>query len=105
MVGRNAVRGKEADAARPQDAPDLGDRPVWVIHMIQPTGADADGEARILERLVLGRPHHVAPRARYENADEFREALSAGAAGHTFDDDPTAKTSVYAGDDTSATRV
>jgi len=41
---------------------------------------------------------------RYANADELREALSAGAAGETFDD-PTARTSVLADDETLATRI
>jgi eukaryotic-like serine/threonine-protein kinase len=43
---------------------------------------------------------------RFASADELREALSAGAAGATFDDaGPTAATSVLAGDPTAATRM
>ncbi len=43
---------------------------------------------------------------RFANADELREALSAGAAGQTFaDETPTAGTAVMGGDETLATRV
>ena len=43
---------------------------------------------------------------RFASADELREALSAGAAGETFAEaDPTAATSVLAGDPTAATRM
>jgi eukaryotic-like serine/threonine-protein kinase len=66
-----------------------------------------------LDELDPSIPHGVAQAVacaleieaerRYESADELREALSAGAAGQTFDDDPTARTSILA-DETLATR-
>ena len=68
-----------------------------------------------LDELDPSIPHGVAqavaraleldPEQRYASADELREALTAGAAGQTFDDEPTARTSVLAGDDTEYTRV
>jgi serine/threonine-protein kinase len=60
-----------------------------------PTGV-AQAVARALE---------LEPSQRYAAADELREALSAGAAGHSFDDDPTARTSIVADDETLATRI
>jgi serine/threonine-protein kinase len=69
----------------------------------------------MLDELDPAIPHGVAqavaralelePSQRYASADDLREALSAGAAGQTFEDDPTARTSVLAGDPTSATRA
>jgi serine/threonine-protein kinase len=68
-----------------------------------------------LDELDPSIPHGVAqavaralelePAQRYASADEMREALSAGAAGETFDDEPTARTSVLAGDPTLSTRI
>jgi serine/threonine-protein kinase len=70
-----------------------------------------------LEELDPSIPHGVAqavsraleidPARRFANADELREALTAGAAGHTFaeEDDRTARTSVLAADETLATRI
>ena len=67
-----------------------------------------------LDELDPSVPHGVAQAVsraleidaahRYASADELREALSAGAAGETFDD-PTARTSVLADDETLATRI
>jgi eukaryotic-like serine/threonine-protein kinase len=54
---------------------------------------------------AVARALEIEPANRYENADELREALSAGAAGQTFDDEPTARTSVLAGEPTESTRV
>jgi serine/threonine-protein kinase len=55
---------------------------------------------------AVARALEIEPAQRLENADELREALSAGAAGATFaDQDPTARTSVLAGGDTLATRI
>jgi serine/threonine-protein kinase len=55
---------------------------------------------------AVARALEIDPRRRFESADEMREALSAGAAGGTFEDaDPTAATSVLAGDPTAATRI
>ncbi|HEV2813114.1 MAG TPA: protein kinase [Solirubrobacteraceae bacterium] len=70
----------------------------------------------LLDQLDPSVPHGVAqavaraldidPDRRYGNADELREALSAGAAGDTFDDrDRTARTSILADDETLATRI
>jgi serine/threonine-protein kinase len=70
----------------------------------------------MLDELDPGIPRGVAqavaralenePTQRFQNADELREALSAGAAGDVFaDDDPTARTSVLAGGETLATRI
>ncbi len=69
----------------------------------------------LLDEIDPNIPHGVAqavaraleldPAVRYATADELREALSAGAAGQTFDEDETAATSVYAADETSSTRV
>jgi eukaryotic-like serine/threonine-protein kinase len=70
----------------------------------------------LLDEAVEDVPHGVAqavaraleidPRRRFESASEFREALAAGAAGQTFDDDDAkAATTVFAGDPTSSTRV
>ncbi|HEV3000192.1 MAG TPA: protein kinase [Solirubrobacteraceae bacterium] len=70
----------------------------------------------VLDELDPAIPHGVAqavaraleiePEHRYATADELREALSAGAAGHTLDDeDATTRTSVLAADETLATRL
>jgi eukaryotic-like serine/threonine-protein kinase len=70
----------------------------------------------LLDEAVEDVPHGVAqavaralqlePDRRFGSATEFREALAAGAAGRTFDeDDATAATSVFTGDPTSSTRV
>ena len=54
---------------------------------------------------AVARALELDPADRYASADELREALSAGAAGQTFDDDPTARTSVLARDETLSTRI
>jgi eukaryotic-like serine/threonine-protein kinase len=56
---------------------------------------------------AVARALEIEPARRYANADELREALSAGAAGQTFaeDPEPTARTSVLAADETLATRM
>ena len=56
---------------------------------------------------AVSRALEIDPGHRFANADELREALSAGAAGHTFaeDEDRTARTSVLADDETLATRI
>ena len=53
---------------------------------------------------AVARALEIDPSDRYASADELREALTAGAAGHIFDDDPTARTSVVP-DETAYTRV
>ena len=53
---------------------------------------------------AVARALEIEPAHRFANADELREALSAGAAGQTFDD-PTERTSVIAEDETLATRI
>jgi len=69
----------------------------------------------MLDELDRRVPHGVAqavaaaleldPARRPQSADAFRTALGQGAAGHTFDVEPTEATSVLAADPTSATRV
>jgi serine/threonine-protein kinase len=69
----------------------------------------------MLDELDPSIPHGVAqavaralamePKERFASAAEMREALAAGAAGHTFAEDPTARTSVLAADPTTATRA
>jgi eukaryotic-like serine/threonine-protein kinase len=54
---------------------------------------------------AVARALELEPAHRYASADELREALTAGAAGQTFDDDPTARTAVVAQDETLATRI
>ncbi|HEX8123354.1 MAG TPA: protein kinase [Solirubrobacteraceae bacterium] len=56
---------------------------------------------------AVSRALEIEPSRRFANADDLREALSAGAAGDTFADDPepTARTSVLAADETLATRM
>jgi serine/threonine-protein kinase len=68
----------------------------------------------MLDEVVDGVPHGVAQAVaqalelaadrRPQSADELRAALAAGAAGRTFDADPTDRTSVLAGEPTDATR-
>ncbi|MDQ3740016.1 MAG: protein kinase [Actinomycetota bacterium] len=59
-----------------------------------------EGVAQAVDRAL-----ELDPAERYASADELREALSAGAAGATFDDERTARTSVVADDETLATRI
>jgi serine/threonine protein kinase len=70
----------------------------------------------MLDELDPSIPHGVAqavaralqldPRQRFATADEMREALSAGAAGQTFEEpERTAATSILAADETLATRI
>ena len=47
----------------------------------------------------------IDPADRFENADQFREALSSGAAGGLLEGDDTAATAFHRGDPTSATRM
>ena len=55
---------------------------------------------------AIARALEIDPRDRFANADEFREALSTGAAGGLLaDDDATAATAFHRGDPTSATRM
>jgi serine/threonine-protein kinase len=56
--------------------------------------------------LAVARALELDPARRYASADELREALAAGAAGRTpATVEPTAATTVFAGDPTSATRL
>ena len=55
---------------------------------------------------AIAKALEIEPRRRFETADEFREALSTGAAGGLLaEDDATAATAFHAGDPTSATRM
>jgi serine/threonine-protein kinase len=56
--------------------------------------------------LAVARALELDPARRYASADELREALAAGAAGRTpATVEPTAATTVFAGDPTSVTRL
>jgi serine/threonine-protein kinase len=72
-------------------------------------------EPPMLDQLDRRIPHGVAqavaralemdPARRPQSAEDFRSSLAQGAAGHTFDVEPTEATSVLAADPTGATRV
>jgi serine/threonine-protein kinase len=58
------------------------------------------GVAQAVDRAL-----EMSPARRFETATEMREALAAGLAGHTWEEDATDRTSVLAADPTSATRA
>ncbi|HEX8204608.1 MAG TPA: protein kinase [Solirubrobacteraceae bacterium] len=88
----------------PYEAQSLTELALKQQREVPPSLDELDGSIPHGVAQAVARALEIDAADRYASADELREALSAGAAGHTFDDEPTARTSILADDEALATR-